>query len=213
MYLSCYRIHLQCRRPQFNSWVGKIPWGRDRLSTPVFLGFPGGLDGKESSCNVGDLGSIPGLGRSPEGGHGHPLQYSSLENPQGQRCPVGYSPWGRKKLDMTEQLSTWHTHNLFYAPFIGIFVRIFAYSFFFFDHVAHGMCDLSCPTSNLTRASCSGSQECLNTGLPGKTLHLYSSEIFVVSSSHDSLPDFSIRVTLASQNKLNVFPYCLFFCV
>ena len=36
-------------------------------------GFPGGSDGKESSCNVGDLGSIPGLGRSPGGGHGNPL--------------------------------------------------------------------------------------------------------------------------------------------
>ena len=45
------------------------------------LGFPGGLAGKESACNVGDLGSIPGLGRSPGGGHGNPLQYSRLENP------------------------------------------------------------------------------------------------------------------------------------
>ena len=44
-------------------------------------GFPGGSDGKESACNVGDLGSIPGSGRSPGGGHGNPLQYSCLENP------------------------------------------------------------------------------------------------------------------------------------
>ena len=43
------------------------------------LGFPGGSDGKESACNVGDLDLIPGLGRSP-GGHGNPLQYSGLEN-------------------------------------------------------------------------------------------------------------------------------------
>ena len=43
-------------------------------------GFPGGLDSKESACNVGDLGSIPRSGRSPEGGHGNPLQYSCLEN-------------------------------------------------------------------------------------------------------------------------------------
>ena len=42
--------------------------------------FPGGSDGKESACNAGDLGSIPGLGRSPEGGHGNPLQHSCLEN-------------------------------------------------------------------------------------------------------------------------------------
>jgi len=44
------------------------------------LGFPGGLAGKESSCNAGDLGSIPELGRSPGGGKGYPLQYSGLEN-------------------------------------------------------------------------------------------------------------------------------------
>jgi len=43
--------------------------------------FLAGSDSKESACNVGDLGSVPGLGRSPEGGHGNPLQYSCLENP------------------------------------------------------------------------------------------------------------------------------------
>ena len=42
-----------------------------RLPTPVFLGFPGGSDGKEATCNAGDLGLIPELGRSPEGGHGN----------------------------------------------------------------------------------------------------------------------------------------------
>ena len=46
-----------------------------------YMGFPGGSDGKESTCNAGDLGSIPGLRRSPGGGHGNPLQYSCLENP------------------------------------------------------------------------------------------------------------------------------------
>ena len=56
-------------------------WTRDRLATLVFSGFPGGSDGKEFACNVGDLGSIPGLGRSPGGGHGNPLQYYGLENP------------------------------------------------------------------------------------------------------------------------------------
>ena len=44
-------------------------------------GFPEGSDNKESACNVGDLGSIPGLGRFPEGGHGNPIQYSCPENP------------------------------------------------------------------------------------------------------------------------------------
>ena len=61
---------------------GRSSWRRDRLLTPVFLGFPGGLHGKESTCNVGDLGLISGLGSSPEGGHGNPLQYYCLENPQ-----------------------------------------------------------------------------------------------------------------------------------
>ena len=44
-------------------------------------GFPGGSDGEESACNAGDLGLIPGLGRSPGEGNGNPLQYSCLENP------------------------------------------------------------------------------------------------------------------------------------
>ena len=54
----------------------------------------------------GDLGSIPGLGRSPGGEHGNPLQYSCLENPHGQRSLVGYSPRCHKESDMTECLST-----------------------------------------------------------------------------------------------------------
>ena len=72
----------------------------------VYMGFPGGLDGKESACSARDLGSIPGLGRSPGGGHGNPLQFSCLENPRGQKSPVGYSPLGRKESDATERLST-----------------------------------------------------------------------------------------------------------
>ena len=46
----------------------------------MFLGFPCGSAGKESACNAGDLGLIPGLGRSPGEGKGYPLQYSGLEN-------------------------------------------------------------------------------------------------------------------------------------
>ena len=46
----------------------------------MFLGFPGGSAGKESACNAGDLGSIPGLGRSAGEGNGYPLQYSGLGN-------------------------------------------------------------------------------------------------------------------------------------
>ena len=68
------------RRPWFNSWVGKICGSRDRLLTPVFLGFPYGSAGKESACNVGHLGSIPGLGRSPREGKGYLRQHSGLES-------------------------------------------------------------------------------------------------------------------------------------
>ena len=68
--------------------------------------FSGGSTGKQCVCNAGNLASIPGLGRSPGGEHGNPLQYSCLENLQGQRSLAGYSPWGRKESDTTEQLTT-----------------------------------------------------------------------------------------------------------
>ena len=72
----------------------------------VWMGFPGGSDSKEPACNAGDLGSIPGLGRSPGGGHGNPLHFSCLETPHGQRSLVSYSPCGCKESDITERLST-----------------------------------------------------------------------------------------------------------
>ena len=56
------------------------PWRKDRLPIPVFLGFPGGLAGKESTCNLGDLGLITGLERSPGEGNGYPLQYLGMES-------------------------------------------------------------------------------------------------------------------------------------
>ena len=65
-------------------------------------GFPGCSDGKASACHARDLGSIPGLGRSPEKGNGNPLQYSFLENPRGRGAWLGYSPWGHKEADTTE---------------------------------------------------------------------------------------------------------------
>ena len=160
---------LQCRRPGFNPWVGKIPWRRDGQPTPVFFpgefhgqrslaswfldclqfidvqrgkvncpksqsylvmglefesrsvcidlklrlplyiyhsaytGFPGGSDGKESACNVGDLGLIPGLGRPPREGHGNPLQHSCLENPHEKRGLADCSSRGHQKLDTAER--------------------------------------------------------------------------------------------------------------
>ena len=72
-------------------------------------GTPGISDSKESTCNAGDVGSIPGLGRSPGGGHGNPLQYSCLENLHGQRSLAGYSPRGHKESDTTERVSIAHT--------------------------------------------------------------------------------------------------------
>ena len=60
---------------------------------------------KNLPANAGDIrevGLIPGLGRSPGGGHGNPIQYSWPENPHGQRSLMGYSPWCCKELDMTE---------------------------------------------------------------------------------------------------------------
>jgi len=79
-----------------DSWVRKIPWRRDRLPAPVFLGFLGSSECKEFACNAEDLGSIPGLGKSPGRGQGNP-QYFYLGNPRGQRSLEGYSPWGHKE--------------------------------------------------------------------------------------------------------------------
>ena len=64
------------------------------------LGFPDSSVGKESACNAGDLGLIPGLGGSAGEGNGYPLQYCGLENPW-----TIYSPWGHKESDTTERLS------------------------------------------------------------------------------------------------------------
>ena len=61
------------------------------------LGFPGGSDGKESACNAGDLGSSPGLGRSPEEGNGYPLHYSGLEKPM-DREPGGLQSTGSQRV-------------------------------------------------------------------------------------------------------------------
>ena len=76
------------------------------------MGFPCGSAGKECACNAGDLGLIPGLGRSPGEGKGYPLQYSGLEN------SMDYTVLGVTESDMTEQLSL----SLNYAFYMVIFV-------------------------------------------------------------------------------------------
>ena len=86
-------------------WVGKTHWRRERLPTPVFLGFPCGSAGKESACNVGDLGSFPGLGRSPGEGKGPPLQCPGLQN--------SIPPWTCKtSIEWLSQSTLHPSHNL-----------------------------------------------------------------------------------------------------
>ena len=85
-----------------DSWVGKICWRRDRLPSPVFLGFPCDLACKESTRNAGDMGLIAGLERSPGEGKCYPLQYSGLENSMDYTA----QSWDCKELDM---LSDFHT--------------------------------------------------------------------------------------------------------
>ena len=91
----------------------------EELTTECYLlwpsekgrGFLSGSDGKESAFNVGDLGSIPGLGRSSGGENGNPFLYSCLENPFGQRSLEGYSLWGHEESDTTEWLTHTRSHT------------------------------------------------------------------------------------------------------
>ena len=83
---------------QFDSWVRKMPWRRDKLPTPVFWGFSGGSYGKQSAWNAGDLGLIPELERSPGGGHGNSLQYSFLKNLPWTEEPGGLQAMGSQRV-------------------------------------------------------------------------------------------------------------------
>ena len=92
----------------FDSWIGKIRCRGDRLPTPVFLGFLCGSAGKKSSCNAGDLGSIPGLRRSTGEGKGYPLPYTGLES--SMDCIVHGVTKSRT------QLSNFHFHSTLQKP-------------------------------------------------------------------------------------------------
>ena len=72
----------------------------------IVSGFPGGSGGKESACSAGNVGLILGLGRSPGGGHGNPLQYSCLENPMDRRAQWA-TGHGVAESDTTESLRTY----------------------------------------------------------------------------------------------------------
>ena len=91
-------------------FLRKIRWRRETLPTPVLSGSPCGSTGKESACNVGDLGLIPGLGRSPGEEKGYSLQYSGLEN--SMDCIV-------HGITMSQtRLSSFHFHYIYYLCFV-----------------------------------------------------------------------------------------------
>ena len=99
MVVSWLRIHLQCRRPLFDSWVRNIPWRRDRLLTPVFLGFPCGSAGRVHLL-CGRPGFDPWVGNIPWRGK---ATYSSI---LAWIIPwTVYSSWGHNEQDTTERLS------------------------------------------------------------------------------------------------------------
>ena len=107
---ALFHVSLRCQYPDFVAWgsfassVGNLVI-LGKLSFP--WGFPGGTVITNLPANAGDTrdtSSMPGLGRSPGGGHGHPLQYACLENPR-DRGSWGYSPWVEESSDVTE-----HTH-------------------------------------------------------------------------------------------------------
>ena len=79
------------------------------MITYIHMGFPGGLEAKASTWNAGDLDSIPGSGRSPGEGKWQPTPVLLPGESHGRRSLVGYSPWGQKESDTTEQLH-FHFH-------------------------------------------------------------------------------------------------------
>ena len=92
-------IRLHCRSPRFHSWVGKMPWRRDRLPTPVLLGCPYGSVGKESAYNAGEPGFAPWVGEIPWRRERLP----TLVFWPGEFHGL-YSPEGRKESDTTERV-------------------------------------------------------------------------------------------------------------
>ena len=94
--------------------VGKMPWRKDRLTNPEVWGFPCGSAGKESTCNVGDLCSIPGLGRFPGEGNDYPPTLVFLPG----EFHVLYSPWGLK---VSDTLSNFHFHLVRHSSKLRIF--------------------------------------------------------------------------------------------
>ena len=98
-YIACY--------PQWHFlFFFRLMWKKKKKKTlTAILGFPGGSDSKESTCDVGHPGSIPGSGRFPWRRAWLPTPVFLPGESHGQRSLAGYSPWGHKELDMTERLT------------------------------------------------------------------------------------------------------------
>ena len=99
------RIRTSSSGPMYTEGQKTLPCARDTAVILLRFGFPGGSAAKNLPANARDIGdpsSIPGLGGSPGGGHGSPLQYSCLENPMDRGAWQATSPRGRRELDTTE---------------------------------------------------------------------------------------------------------------
>ena len=111
----------QC--PKYSKFEINWGWTFTVMNTRVC----GCSDGTESACNVGNLGLIPGMERSPGEGHGNSLQFSCLENPHGQNSLAGYNAWDCKESDMTEWLST-ELLQLWVPGFVATTLHKFTFS-------------------------------------------------------------------------------------
>ena len=102
---SCFDLPRQRPRLQIGSH-SRVRGGREPLGGPysTYSGLPERLRGKESACQAGNMGWIPGSGRCPRGGDGSLLQCSCLGKSHGQRSLAGCSPWGGKAPDTIERL-------------------------------------------------------------------------------------------------------------
>ena len=98
-------------------------------------GFPGSSAGKESTCNAGNLDSIPGLGRSAGGGHSNPFQYSCLENPHEQKSLVGYGSPGL--VDWVTKHNTAAYINIHICTHTHTYMKVYTYIYM---HISMCVC-------------------------------------------------------------------------
>ena len=106
----------QCSALKQSNYRLCLSWDFQLISLPIILGFPGGSEGKQSACNAGDLGSITWVGTIPWRRKWQSTPLFLPGESRGQRSLAGYSPWGHKKSDTTEQLSTAPIFLLHFTP-------------------------------------------------------------------------------------------------